>query len=134
MAGVVIVQKADRAATSLTPRGFGESMTCLVVHDGRTDNFASMPATVRKRFKGAAGIRSFMGVQATAKIFALVVENYSSKGQWVYTVENTRTRVGFGKSVVKHIPPVSTTRSHLNQLFGGSATPRSQAVQDAPAS
>ena len=132
MAAVVIVQKADRTATSLTPRGFGESMTCLVVHDGRTDNFASMPATVRKRF-GSRELRAF-GVQATAKIFALVVENYSSKGQWVYTVENTRTRVGFGKSVVKHIPPVSTTRSHLNRLFGGSATPRSQAVPDAPAS
>ena len=86
---------------SYTFVGFGNYRTCLIVHDGYTDFFRAMPATVKKRFSNTAGIRDMMGENESCKVFALLMDTFEGKGPHRYEVSNPRFKSGFGKCNLK---------------------------------
>ena len=105
---VVLVSKGDHGATNV--HGFAESCQCLPIFDGKTDSFVSCMDIVKKKFANTQAVRQFMQIDEACKVFALVLENYESKGHHTYEFHClTRPRSGYGKGTV--------STSNLRQTF-----------------
>ena len=115
---VVVVHKANEKDKNMSVLGFGGPLTVMTIHDGSTDSFASMPDAIKKTFPDTASIRKFMSVNASSKVFALVIENFERKGTFEYELSNVRHRSGYGKCDIKHIPPAKTGAAEINKFFG----------------
>ena len=113
---VCLVTKNDKDK-SFGLNGWGASFTVWPLHDGTTDSFASAPPAVTKRFKSTSDIRKHMSFAASSKVFAIVIEQYNSKGVHTFEISNTKLRVGFGRADYKLVPPSSHSREDVAKLF-----------------
>ena len=103
---VVLVSKGDHG--SILVHGFADSYKCLPIFDGTTDTFASCMPVVKKKFNDTHAVRKFMQIDEVCKVFALVLENYTSKGPHTYETQVvTRARAGYGKCTLNYIKPTS---------------------------
>lgn len=111
--------------------GFSKSCKCMVIFDGKKDFFNSLPAFVKKSFANTAAIRQFMQINETGcKMYALMLENYETKGPHSYEVSLAgRLRNGFGKCTVKYIKPTSNINAtSMSSFFKTDMTAQTQDV------
>lgn len=111
-------------------RGFADKVTVLTINDGSHDHFSSMPASVKKRFTSTQAIRDHMDFGTEGKLFAIVLEQYTSKGIYRYELSNLKVRSGYGKGSMARIPAQGPTQQDANRFFGTSAV----VTANAPAS
>lgn len=97
--------------------GFATYKTCLVVHDGKTDFFKTMPPHVRKNFPSTSAIRDFMQADESSKVFAVVMEGFEGRGPYRYELSNNRFRVGYGKTNLKGVQAEGLSESAA-KFFG----------------
>ena len=119
----VILIKRDKQYVAV---GYAASHTLLVLHDGKHDHFNVAPASVRKHFKDTPAIREFVNTDESSKIFALVLEDYKSKGQYRYELSNVRLRNGYGRANLKNVSAQGTSPADVVRFFGGSKGSQSQ--------
>lgn len=113
---VVLISKGDHGSTIV--HGFADSCKCLTIFDGKTDSFASSMPIVKKKFANTHAIRQFMQIDEVCKVFALVLENYASKGPHNYEFRSaTRARSGYGKGTVHYIKPTSNMSAKAVSSF-----------------
>ena len=114
---VVVLSKPD--AKSLATVGFASSVTCLIVHDGKTSFFDTMPAHVKKQFKGHQHMREHMGLDKNGshKVIALVLNSYTSKGPNNYDISDRKIRAGYGTATIS-LTPRDTQAKNIQNLFG----------------
>ena len=105
-------------------------MTVLTINDGSHDHFSSMPTSVKKRVTSTQAIRDHMDFGTEGKLFAIVLEQYTSKGIYRYELSQLKVRSGYGKGSVARIPSQGPTQQDANRFFGKSAV----VAADAPAS
>ena len=113
---VCLVSKNDKDKCH-TLNGWAAALTIWPIHDGTTDSFSSLPPDISKKFKNTNSIRSHMSFATSSKVFAVVLENYVSKGVFKYEVSNVKIRLGFGKADFKYVAPESTTRADMESMF-----------------
>ena len=99
--------------------GFVDTLTVVTIVDGKSDKFADQLPAIKKNFKSAQNIRTYIGAATGSKLFGLVLEGYASKGPWAYecVCAPPRFRTGFGKGLVKHIPPQPINAVSVNKFF-----------------
>lgn len=109
--------------------GFSPSCKCITVCDGKKDWFTSCPAQVKRAFSNTQAIRQFMGITENCKVYAIVLEDYQSKGPHMYELLlNGKVRSGFGKGTVKFVKPSSNTNAATVATFFGSSSSSSKAT------
>ena len=115
---VALIYKGDHSSTNVA--GFAPLAQSVTVFDGKSDLFDSCPSMIRKRFTSTQSIREFMGITENCKVFALVMEDFVSKGHHKYEVNITKAlRSGYGKGSVKWIKPTSNTDANAVASFFG---------------
>ena len=111
----VLVIKKDKPYAAV---GYASSHTLLVLHDGKSDQFNLAPPIVKKQFKNVSAIRDFVGAEVSSKVFALVLEDYKSKGQYRFELSSVRMRLGYGRANLKCVSSQGTSASDVMRFFG----------------
>jgi len=119
-----MITKRDKDK-SYSAVAYAESHTVFVVHDGSKDFFASAPQHVRKTFKSTAHIREFTKSDSSAKVYAIMLQAYRSKGPYTYELSNVKLRQGFGRGTIKHVPSSDGTLADKKGFFGATSPPKS---------
>lgn len=113
---VAILTKSD--PKTLSVMGFADSVTSLVIHDGKNDHFDIMPSNVKGKFTNSLGMRSKMGLDrnSTCKLFAIILHSYKSKGPNNYDVSDRKLRSGYGTATISLVPR-DTTAHNVQRFF-----------------
>ena len=106
---------------SYSVAGIAKAFTVYAVFDGSRDRFKDAPPSVTKKFNNTAGIRTLMDASDSSKVYAIVLESYTSKGVTRYEVSSVRMRSGFGKGNVKELVSRGVTQEAANRFFNQSA-------------
>ena len=113
-------------------RGMAASATLLTIHDGTADYFDSMPSHVKKRFPGTTALIASQSLHdKSGKVFAIVLENYQSKGVARFEITNTKLRQGFGKGSVHRLVTHTHTKADGTAFFSKAGKPKTVDAVDA---
>ena len=116
---VVLATKTDNDGFKTS--GFSQTCKSVTICDGTSDYFELVHPVVKKSFKSTAAIRTALGWdrESSTKMFAVILEDYVSKGTAVYEVLlHGRMRTGYGKAQVKEIVRSSGTKVEKQNFFG----------------
>lgn len=111
--------------------GFSTSCKTITINDGKKDWFDTCLPLIKKKFVNTMGIRHFMQITEPCKVFAIVLEGYTSKGPHNYELHVTSSRFtrGYGKGSVEYIKPTSnTTAASMASFFKTNASTSATAV------
>ena len=115
---MVLAYKGDHSSMNVV--GFAPTAQCVAVFDGKSDAFASCLPVVKKKFHDTQAIRKFMDITETCKVFAIVLDEFVSKGHYTYEVAIAKPlRSGYGKGNVKFLKPSNNTSAQAMQAFFG---------------
>ena len=117
--------------------GRAEAHSVFVIHDGSKDYFTSAPPCVRVLFESTAEIREFTRFDVSSKVFAIILEQFKTKGPLNYEMSAMKLRNVFGKGTIKLVSPRGTTAKQIEKLFRGKATAQATSstnIHETPAS
>ena len=128
---IAVITESDKDKT-FTLIGFATSFTVFAIHDGHRDRFADAPPSITKSFTSTSSIRKMMDVSDSSKVFALVLQSYSSKGIRKFELSSMKMRSGFGKGNVKEIIPKGLTNAATTKFFNVKPTNEDQSADHKP--
>ena len=97
-----LLSKHDKVTTV---KGLADDFTVFVIKDGSKDHWGTLPSVVKKSFPSSKHVVDHMQFTDAPKLYAIVLSEYKTKGPWSFDVTDLRLRTGFGRCVLKWIPP-----------------------------
>lgn len=114
---IVLVSKGDHGFQVV---GFSKTLVCFTLFDGTTDSLQSSPPIVKKHFKDLGAVRTHMSIDLNeaCKLFAIILEDYTSKGNAAYDLSiQGRIRSGYGKATVSQVQRRAGTIKEKQTFF-----------------